>query len=109
VWPLDISRGSCIIGAPDPIRSEAAMGEWEFYRIPAAGADDAPFHWSWRCVQEDGSVLTTPHTFRFFLDCVAHARLHGYCNGPLLTRRDAPCGVLPLPRLTGMHASARAQ
>ena len=82
------------------------MGEWEFYRIPAAGADEAPFHWSWRRMQGDGSTVTTPHTFRFFLDCVADARLHGYCNGPLLTRRDAPCDVLPLPRAREMHAGA---
>ena len=66
------------------------MGEWEFYRVPACGVDDAPFHWSWRRLQEDGSVITTSDTFRFFLDCVAHARLHGYSNGPLLTRREPP-------------------
>ena len=85
------------------------MGEWEFYRIPSSGADDVPFHWSWRRLQEDGDAITTPHTFRFFLDCVAHARLHGYCNGPLLTRREAPYGVMPLPRLSRMEAGAPAR
>ena len=91
---------------PFKIPSEETMGEWEFYRIPAAGADEAPFHWSWRRMQGAGSTVTRPHTFRFFLDCVADARLHGYCNGPLLTRRDAPCDVLPLPRAREMHAGA---
>jgi hypothetical protein len=85
------------------------MGEWEFYRVPACGVDDAPFHWSWRCLQEDGSVITTSDTFRFFLDCVAHARLHGYCNGPLHTRREAAYGVMPLPRFTRMQAGASAR
>lgn len=65
------------------------MGQWEFFRIPGVDTDDAPFLWSWRCRTEDGSVLTTPETFRFLLDCVAHARVHGYSNGPLLTRREA--------------------
>ena len=64
------------------------MGEWEFYRIPGAGADDVPFRWSWRCRQDDGAVIESTDTFRFLLDCVAHARLHGYRNGPLLTRRE---------------------
>ena len=85
------------------------MGEWEFYRIPASGADDAPFHWSWRCLHENGSVITTPDSFRFFLDCVAHARLHGYCNGPLHTRREAPYGVMPLPRVSTMRAGVPAR
>lgn len=67
------------------------MGKWEFYRIPGSGLDDAPYHWSWQCVLEDGSVLATSDTFRFLLDCVAHARLHGYSNGPLLTRREPAC------------------
>ena len=71
------------------------MGEWEFYRIPGGGRDDAPYHWSWRCRPGDGSVLTTPDTFRFFLDCVAHARLHGYCNEPLHTRREPLYAALP--------------
>jgi hypothetical protein len=70
------------------------MGEWEFYRIPGSGADDAPFHWAWQCRREDGSVVTTEDTFRFLLDCVAHARLHGYSNGPLLTRRDPASGAV---------------
>ena len=64
------------------------MGQWEFYRIPVSGAGSASFHWTWRCRQHDGSALTTADTFRFFRDCVAHARLHGYSNEPLLTRRD---------------------
>ena len=64
------------------------MGQWEFYRIPGVDAEDAPFLWSWQCRQKDGSVLTSPNTFRFFLDCVAHARLHGYSNGPVMTRRE---------------------
>jgi hypothetical protein len=64
------------------------MGEWAFYRIPGRCADDPPFVWSWRCLRQDGSILSTPDKFRFFLDCVAHARLHGYDYGPLLTRRE---------------------
>lgn len=71
------------------------MGEWEFYRIPGSGADDAPFQWSWRCNQEEGKVLESSDTFRFFLDCVAHARLHGYRNGPLQTGRHAIPQRLP--------------
>ena len=71
------------------------MGEWEFYRIPGGGPSDAPYHWSWRCRHEDGRVVTTPDTFRFFLDCVAHARLHGYCNGPLHTQREPLYAALP--------------
>ena len=67
------------------------MGEWEFYRIPASGVDEAPpFRWCWRSRQPDGSMLETPETFRFLLDCIAHARLHGYSNGPLQTRREPP-------------------
>ena len=85
------------------------MGEWEFYRVPASGADDAPFHWAWRCLHSDGSVVTTGDTFRFFLDCVAHARLHGYCNGPVHTRREIPYGIMPLPRVHGMHARVTAR
>ena len=69
------------------------MGEWEFYRIPASGTDGAPFHWSWRCRQDDGSVDEAAETFRFFLDCVAHARLHGYKNGPLRLRRESAVPV----------------
>ena len=66
------------------------MGDWEFYRIPGNGADEPSFLWAWQCRREDGSVLSTPDTFRFLLDCVAHARLHGYEGGPLLTRRESP-------------------
>ncbi|HYC45397.1 MAG TPA: hypothetical protein VED01_07895 [Burkholderiales bacterium] len=64
------------------------MGEWEFYRIAGTGADDAPFRWSWQHREPDGTVATSSETFRFFLDCVAHARLHGYANGPLQTCRE---------------------
>lgn len=71
------------------------MGEWVFYRIPGSGIDDAPFLWSWRCRYQDGSVAEASETFRFFLDCVAHARLNGYDNGPLMTRREA----VPVRRL----------
>ena len=63
------------------------MGEWEFFRIPGPGTDGVLFHWSWRCQQDDGSVAEASETFRFFLDCVANARLHGYKNGPLTLRR----------------------
>ena len=84
------------------------MGEWEFYRIPGSGTDDAPFHWSWKCTQADGSVVTTPDTFRFFLDCVAHARLHGYSNGPLLTRREPPYGFVPRLGEANLQASTPA-
>ena len=89
------------------IKSEAIMGEWEFFRIPGNGADDAPFLWCWKCRQEDGSVLNTPDTFRFFLDCVANARLHGYSNGPMLTRREPPYGGVP--RLGGVELHSAAQ
>ena len=83
------------------------MGEWEFYRIPGSGPDDTPYHWSWQCRLEDGTVVTTPDTFRFFLDCVAHARLHGYSNGPLLTRREPAYAALP--RVTqSLQASPRS-
>jgi hypothetical protein len=64
------------------------MGEWEFYRIPGRGADEPPFLWAWQCRAPDGSVTAASETFRFLLDCVAHARLHGYGGGPLLTRRE---------------------
>lgn len=83
------------------------MGEWEFFRIPGSDADDAPSLWSWRCRRADGSVLTTAETFRFFLDCVSHARLHGYSNGPLLTRRDA-APVTPRRGRAGHLPSARS-
>ena len=71
------------------------MGEWEFYRIPGPGTDGVLFHWSWRCRQDDGSIADTAETFRFFLDCVAHARLHGYRNGPLMLHRESavPLGM----------------
>jgi hypothetical protein len=64
------------------------MGEWELYRIPSPDLEETAFLWSWRYRKPDGSVVSTPETFRFFLDCVAHARLHGYAGGPLRTRRD---------------------
>ena len=64
------------------------MGEWEFYRIPGTGVDEPPFLWAWQCRNADGTVATAPDTFRFLLECVAHARLHGYRGGPLLTRRE---------------------
>jgi hypothetical protein len=70
------------------------MGDWEFYRIPGGGADDPPFLWTWQCRGPDGSAIAAPETFRFLLDCVAHARLHGYGGGPLLTRRE-PARVAP--------------
>ena len=87
------------------------MGEWEFYRIPGSGTEDAPFPWSWKCKQPDGRVLTTPDTFRFFLDCVAHARQHGYSNGPLHTRREAnETASTPQIRLIPLaHAAASSQ
>ena len=64
------------------------MGEWEFYRIPGSGADEEPFSWSWQCRRDNGTVFSASGSFRFFLDCVADARLHGYSNEPLLTRRE---------------------
>jgi hypothetical protein len=66
------------------------MGEWELYRIPAPDVEETAFLWSWRYRKPDGSVVSTPETFRFFLDCVAHARLNGYAGGPLRTRREPP-------------------
>lgn len=78
------------------------MGEWEFYRIPRTTSDGPPFLWAWRCVRPDGSLISTPENFRFLLDCVAHARLHGYAGGPLLTRRDPVSDATPraeAPRL----------
>ena len=65
------------------------MGAWEFFRIPGAGPDAPPFLWAWQCRREDGTVYSTGETFRFLLDCIAHARLHGYTGGPVLTRREA--------------------
>ena len=70
------------------------MGEWAFFRIPGSGEASAPFLWSWKCRNEDGSERSTGETFRFFLDCVAHARLHGYCNGPLQTRSEPEFGFV---------------
>ena len=78
------------------------MGEWEFYRIPRTTPDGPPFLWSWRCRHADGTLVTTPDNFRFLLDCVAHARLHGYSGGPLLTHRDPVVDATPrsaVPRL----------
>ena len=66
------------------------MGDWEFYRIPGSGADEPTFLWAWQCRRQDGTIVSPPDTFRFLLDCVAHARLHGYEGGPLLTRRNPP-------------------
>ena len=71
------------------------MGDWEFYRIPGSGTGDALWHWSWRCCRQDGSTAEAAETFKFFLDCVADARLHGYRNGPLMTKRE-PAFVRPL-------------
>ena len=82
------------------------MGEWEFYRIPGAGEDDAPFEWSWRCRQDDGRILDSTDTFRFFLDCVAHARQHGYSNGPLSTRRESPYTAITRVPVTALHAAS---
>ena len=82
-------------------------GEWEFYRIPGSVTDESPFLWSWQCRREDGSVLSTTDTFRFLLDCVAHARLHGYLGGPLHTRRDATDSAAQRPSRSPAHAAAR--
>ncbi|MDB5862589.1 MAG: hypothetical protein JWO70_395 [Betaproteobacteria bacterium] len=71
------------------------MGEWEFYRIPGCGADEPPFLWTWQCRHPDGNVVAPSETFRFLLDCVAHAKLHGYRGGPLRTRRE-PSRMTPL-------------
>jgi len=76
------------------------MGAWEFFRIPGAGPDVPPFLWAWQCRREDGSTYSTGDTFRFLLDCIAHARLHGYQGGPVLTRRDpayTPAHHIPPP------------
>jgi len=97
---------SCMMRAVDAITSEATMGEWEFYRIPGTGEDDAPYHWAWKCRHHDGSILSTGNTFRFLLDCVAHARLHGYSNGPLLTRREPPYGFVPRIESSELHSAA---
>ena len=80
------------------------MGQWEFFRIPGIG-DDPPFLWSWRCRQDGGTELKTGETFRYLLDCVAHARLHGYSNGPVQTQRDAqPTNVRRTgPRTESQH------
>ena len=77
------------------------MGEWEFYRIPGPGTDGVKYHWSWRCREDGGGVAESAETFRFFLDCVAHARQHGYKNGPLMLRRES---AVPL----AMRRSGRA-
>lgn len=69
------------------------MGEWEFCRIPGTGVDDPPFLWAWQCRNADGTIVRAPETFRFLLDCVAHARLHGYRGGPLMTRREPPAAA----------------
>jgi hypothetical protein len=87
------SRGSALawdVRRAEPYikTDEGEMGDWEFYRIPGSGTDEPSFLWAWRCRSADGSVVSAPDTFRFLLDCVAHARLHGYGGGPLLTRRD---------------------
>ena len=74
------------------------MGDWEFYRVPGREPDEPPLLWAWQCRRPDGSVVNAPETFRFLLDCVAHARLHGYGGGPLLTRRD--------PHATPPHISS---
>jgi hypothetical protein len=88
--------------------SEAIMsiGEWEFYRIPGNDADESPFQWVWQCRREDGSVVSATDTFRFLLDCVAHARLHGYLGGPLQTRRDPAYAATPRAPTTTARAAA---
>jgi hypothetical protein len=83
------------------------MEEWEFYRIPGTGSDDAPFLWAWQCRRSDGSMLSTPNTFRFLLDCVANARLHGYLGGPLLTRRE--CAYVTAPHAPGAPLRAASR
>ena len=77
------------------------MGDWEFYRIPGNGADEPSFLWAWQCRREDGSVVSSPETFRFLLDCVAHARLHGYEGGKLMTRREV--SQIGAPQTSATH------
>jgi hypothetical protein len=72
------------------------MGEWEFHRVRSTGVDEPPFLWMWQCRNPDGSVISARPVFRFLLDCIAHARLHGYCGGPMMTRRD-PAAALMRP------------
>lgn len=65
-------------------------GEWEFYRVQGFSSGDARLEWSWRVHRDDGSVKSTPQTFRFFLACAAHARLHGYAGQHVLTQPESP-------------------
>ena len=65
-------------------------GEWEFYRVSGFSSGDARLEWSWRFHRDDGSVEATPQTFRFFLACVADARLHGYTGAHVLTQPENP-------------------
>jgi hypothetical protein len=88
----EFGMSSALSNSPTIKTSEAHMGEWEFYRIPGSKLEGPPFLWSWRCRNADGTELTTPDTFRFLLDCVAHAKLHGYSGGPLQTQRDPANG-----------------
>jgi hypothetical protein len=83
------------------------MGEWEFYRMPGRGVEGPPFVWSWRCLSEDGTIRSAPDKFRFFLDCVAHARLHGYDYRPLLTRREFAYRATQRKRAPAMGAGSR--
>lgn len=66
------------------------VGEWEFYRGPGFDSGDARLDWSWRFHRDDGRVESTAQTFRFFLACVAHARLHGYSGEHVLTQNESP-------------------
>jgi hypothetical protein len=89
----EFGMSSALPNFPTIKTSEAHMSEWEFFRIPGSTLEGPPpFLWSWRCRNADGTELTTPDRFRFLLDCVAHARLHGYSGGPLQTQRNADHG-----------------
>lgn len=65
-------------------------GEWEFYRVPGFSSGSARLDWSWRFHCDDGTVKSTPQTFRFILACAADARLHGYTGEHVLTQPDNP-------------------
>lgn len=73
------------------------MGEWEFFRIASDGASEPPFVWAWQCRHTNGTLVTSSETFRFLLDCVAHARLNGFLGGPLQTRREPGYPVSNMP------------
>ena len=50
------------------------MHVWEFVKSPSAVRE----HWRWRLKDGSSSITHESPSFTLFLNCLAHARAHGF-------------------------------